>query len=102
MRRAAVLGSPGRQGAEGSAVRFRDDRPEERERAREAVRQWRAANPQGTPGQMAAELGPHFPPDYGPVLRAVLFRTDLRDAKVTTGITVAGEDQATGTAGASR
>jgi hypothetical protein len=74
-------------------VRFREDSEEEHARARDGVREWRAANPDGTPDEMAAELGPRFHPDYGPLLRAVLFRTDLRDAKVTTGITIiAGEN----------
>jgi hypothetical protein len=58
------------------------------------VKNWRAANPDGTPDEMAADLADGFDPDYGPLLRAVLFRTDLRDAKVTTGITIiAGEDR---------
>jgi len=74
-------------------MRYRDDKPEDLERAREAVRDWRAADPDGTPDEMLAALAGKFHPDYGPLLRAVLFRTDLRDAKVTTGITIiAGED----------
>ncbi len=74
-------------------MRYRDDKPEDLERAREAVRDWRAADPDGTPDEMLAALAGEFHPDYGPLLRAVLFRTDLRDAKVTTGITIiAGED----------
>jgi hypothetical protein len=37
---------------------------------------------------MVTALGGDFHRDYGPVLRAMLFRADLRDAKVTTGITI--------------
>jgi hypothetical protein len=49
-------------------------------------------HPDGMPEEMLADLGPVFHPDYRPVLRAMLFRVDLRDAKVTTGITIiAGE-----------
>jgi hypothetical protein len=69
-------------------VRFREDKPEDLERAREAVQEWRAANPKGTAGQMLAALAGQFHQDYGPVLRSVLFRTDLYDAKVTTGISI--------------
>jgi len=78
-------------------VRYREDSEEDRTRARDAVREWRAANPDGTVAEMLAAIGPRFHPDYGPLLRAVLFRTDLRDAKVTTGISII-----TGPAGASR
>jgi hypothetical protein len=73
-------------------VRFREDTEGERTRARETVRAWRDGHPDGSPDEMVTDLGPGFHKDYGPVLRAVLFRTDLRDAKVTTGITIiAGE-----------
>jgi hypothetical protein len=83
-----VLGTAG-----GSIVRYRDDRPGDRERAREAVKAWRAAHPDGTPDEMLADLAGQFHPDFAPVLRALLFRTDLRDAKVTTGIRIiTGED----------
>lgn len=73
-------------------MRFREDSEADRTRARDAVRTWREENPDGTPAEMLAELGPQFHADYGPVLRAMLFRADLRDANVTTGITIiAGE-----------
>ena len=75
--------SPGQQ-----PMRFREDTEKDQARAREAVGAWRDEHPDGSPDDMLAALGPCFHPDYGPVLRAVLFRADLRDAKVTTGITI--------------
>jgi hypothetical protein len=75
-------------------LRFREDTEEDRARAREAVKAWREENPDGAPDEMVAAVGSKFHSDYGPVLRAMLFRADLRDAKVTTGITIiAGEDR---------
>ena len=55
-------------------MRFREDNPAVLERARAAVAQWREQNPEGTDDQLTAALGPQFHPDYGPVLRAMLFR----------------------------
>jgi hypothetical protein len=69
-------------------VRFRENTGEDRSRAREAVKAWREANPDGSPAEMVTALDGDFRKDYGPVLRAILFRADLRDAKVTTGITI--------------
>ena len=57
-------------------MRYRQDSPEELARARTAVAQWRDQNPEGTP----AELGDQFAPDYGPVLRGMLFAADRRRA----------------------
>jgi hypothetical protein len=75
-------------------VRFREDKPEDRERARATVRQWRDAHPDGSADEMLVDLGPDFHPDYGPVLRAFLWLSDLRDAHVTTGISIiTGEDR---------
>ena len=65
-------------------MRFRENSEKEQAKAREAVKAWRAEHPDGTPAEMLAELGPEFHADYGPVLRAMLFRADLRDAEVTT------------------
>jgi hypothetical protein len=69
-------------------MRFREDTEDDRARARDAVRAWRDEHPDGSPEEMLAALGPQYHADYGPVLRAMLFRADLRDAKVTTGITI--------------
>jgi hypothetical protein len=71
-------------------VRFREDSPKELARARAAVTAWREQNPGGTAGQLTTELGSQFHPDYGPVLRAVLFAVDRHRARVTTGIPVGG------------
>ncbi len=65
VRPAAVLGGPGRAGAGGHAMRFREDGPQELARARAAVMDWRDRTPAGTAWQLAAELGAQFHPDYG-------------------------------------
>jgi hypothetical protein len=57
-------------------MRFREDNPEDLDRARTAVAQWRQQNPAGTENQLLAALSPQFHPDYAPVLRAVLFTHD--------------------------
>ena len=74
-----------------AAGRWRDENPEELEKLRTAVREWREANPDGHPDEMVHALAGQFRVDYEPVLRSVLFRLDLRDAKVTTGITIIGD-----------
>jgi hypothetical protein len=74
-------------------VRFREDKPQDLERARRAVLDWREQHPDGTAEEMLAAIGKDFHKDYGTVLRAVLYRTDLRSAKITTGIKVATEGQ---------
>jgi len=73
-------------------VRFREDRPGDLEKARAAVTRWREQHPDGTAEEMLADLGGQFHRDYGPVLRSVLFRADLRSPSVSAGITIiAGE-----------
>ncbi len=72
-------------------MRFRDDSPQELARARAAVATWRNQNPEGTPGQLVAELGGQFHRDYGPVLRAVLFVADRHRARYITGIPAGGD-----------
>ena len=57
-------------------MRFREDNPEDLDRARTAVAQWREQNPAGTENQLLTALSPQFHPDYAPVLRAVLFTHD--------------------------
>ena len=59
-------------------MRFREDKAADLERARAAVAEWREQNPAGTQDQLKAALGAKFHPDYGPVLRAVLFTLDRR------------------------
>jgi hypothetical protein len=76
------------------AGRWKDEKPEDLDRLRAAVRKWREANPDGLPDEMAAALASQFRPDWEPVLRAYLFRADLLDAHVTTGISIiAGKNQ---------
>jgi hypothetical protein len=69
-------------------VRFRDNKPDDLERARTAVREWRQLHPQGTGGELVDDLGAQFHPDYGPVLRAVLFAVDSHGAKIATGVSI--------------
>lgn len=76
-------------------MRFREDTADELARARAAVGAWRAANPAGSYDQAVAALGHEFHPDYGPVLRAVLYVIDKHRAHQVTGII-------TGAAGARR
>jgi hypothetical protein len=59
-------------------MRFREDKAADQERARAAVAEWREQNPAGTQDQLTVGLGAQFHPDYGPVLRAVLFTLDQR------------------------
>ena len=68
------------------AVRFRDDNPAGLARARAAVKAWRVQNPAGTGDELVAAVGRQFHPDYGVVLRAVLFAVDRHRAREVTGI----------------
>ena len=70
-------------------MRFSEDKPGDLERARAAVAAWRTQNPDGTSSDMAAAIGGQFHPDYGPVLRAMLFTVDRRRAPIITGIVTA-------------
>jgi hypothetical protein len=69
-----------------SAVRFRDDNPADLARARAAVTVWRDQNRAGTSDELVAAVGRQFHPDYGVVLRAVLFAVDRHRAREMTGI----------------
>jgi hypothetical protein len=69
-------------------VRFREQKPEDLERARTKVREWRAENPEGTAEEMLAALAGQFHKDYAPVLRSVLFRGDLDGAEIAAGISI--------------
>ena len=68
-------------------MRYRENRPGDLDRARKAVASWREQHPQGTAGQLVADLGAQFHRDHGPVLRAVLFAADRHQARQVTGIT---------------
>jgi hypothetical protein len=68
------------------AVRFRDDHPADLARARTAVTAWRDQHPAGTSDELIAAVGRQFHPDYGVVLRAVLFAVDSHRAREVTGI----------------
>ena len=69
-------------------MRFREDRAEDLIRARAAMAGWPQQHPQGTTGQLVADLEGQFHPDYGPVLRAVLYAVDSHGTKITTGVSV--------------
>jgi hypothetical protein len=68
-------------------MRFREDKPEDLQRARIEVAAWRERNPQGTADHLITDLGGRFHEDYGPLLRAVLFTVDRHAARAVTGIT---------------
>ena len=57
-------------------MRFSEDSAEDLDRARAAVAVWREKYPEGTAEQLVNALGPKFHPDYGPVLRGILFAVD--------------------------
>jgi hypothetical protein len=69
-------------------MRFSENRPEDLARARTAAREWRERNPQGTAEQLIANIGSQFHPDYGTVLRGILFAIDSHGSKITTGISI--------------
>ena len=68
-------------------MRFRDENPEDLARARADVAAWRDRNPQGTSEDLVATIGHRFHPEYGIVLRGILFAVDRRRARQVTGIT---------------
>ena len=68
-------------------MRFREDSPADLARARAAVTAWREQNPTGTGEELVAAAGHQFYPEYGVVLRGVLFAVDRRRARQITGIT---------------
>jgi hypothetical protein len=74
-------------------MRFRDDKPGDLDRARMVVREWRKQHPQGTAEQLVCDLAGHFHADYAVVLRGVLFAIDSHDTKITTGISILGENR---------
>ena len=67
-------------------MRFRDDSPADLTRARTAVTACRDQNRAGTSDELVAAVGRHFHPDYGVVLRALLFAVDRHRARDVTGI----------------
>jgi hypothetical protein len=71
----------------GAAVRFREDNSADLARARAAVTAWRDQHPAGTSDELVAAVGRQFHPDYGVVLRAVLFAVDRHRAREVTGVT---------------
>ncbi len=66
-------------------MRFREEKFSDLPRAREALEKWRAAHPQGTTEQLIAAVGPAFHPEWGVVLRGVLFAVDRHQARIVTG-----------------
>ena len=70
-------------------MRYREDSTEAQACARQAVAAWREQHPDDTAEEMLAAIGGDFHPDYGPVLRACLFRQQLRDPQVAAGVTIA-------------
>ena len=70
-------------------MRFPEDKPEDLEQARAAVRHWRAEHPGGTVDQLVEQVGARLHPDWAPVLRAMLFVVDRHAARCVTGIVTA-------------
>jgi hypothetical protein len=66
-------------------MRYRENKPEDLERARAAVAAWRDQRPQGTAEQLVEDLGGQFHRDYEPVLRSVLVVVDRHRAWEVTG-----------------
>jgi hypothetical protein len=66
-------------------VRFRDEKPADLIQARAEVAAWRDRNPAGTGEDLVAAIGHRFHPDYGVVLRGVLFAVDRHRARQVTG-----------------
>ena len=82
MRRAAEAHA----GGDRYAVRYREDKPADLDRARVAVAAWRDQNPAGTSEELVAAVGHQFHRDYAVVLRAVLFAVDRHRARQVTGL----------------
>jgi hypothetical protein len=82
-----MLGKADRPGAQGRAMRYREDTPAEQARARAAVEAWREANPAGTCEELAGAIGGQFHPDYAVVLRGFFFAADRDQARPVTGTT---------------
>lgn len=76
LRRVGVLGAAGRPGAQGRAMRYREDTPAEQARARAAVEAWRQQNPEGTAEELVGAIGGQFHPDYAVVLRGFFFAAE--------------------------
>ncbi len=66
-------------------MRYRENKPGDLDRARAAVAAWRSQNPGGTSEDLVAAIGHQFHPDYGVVLRALLFAADRHQARQVTG-----------------
>lgn len=66
-------------------MRFREVKQEDLARARAAVSAWREHNPTGSYEQVVTDLV-GFHKDYGPILRAMLFRLDRNRAHEITGV----------------
>lgn len=69
-------------------MRFSEDSPQDLARARSAVKEWRERNLLGTAEQLIADIGSQFHPDYGTVLRGILFAVDSHGAKIITGVSI--------------
>jgi hypothetical protein len=69
-----------------SVVRFRENRPEDLDRARAAVAAWRDRNPSDTCEELLAAIGHQFHQEYAVVLHAVRFAVDRHRARQVTGI----------------
>jgi hypothetical protein len=71
-------------------MRYRDWKSSDLDRAKRAMRDWRGENPQGNAEQLIADIAEQFHPDYGVVLRGLLFAVDRQTARRLTPSTTVG------------
>jgi hypothetical protein len=76
-------------------MRYRDWKSADLDRARRAVRAWRDEHPQEIADQLIADIAAQFHPDYGVVLRGILFAVD-RNQQVTGIVTGPGRARLSG------
>ena len=81
---AAILSEKARPGAQGRAMRYREDTPAEQARARTAVEEWREQNPGGTTRSWSARSAASST-RITPLCSAALFAADRDQARSSPG-----------------
>jgi hypothetical protein len=69
-------------------MRHREVKQADLDRAKAAVAAWREQNPQGSYGEMEADLSGQFRDGYGVILRGILFAVDSHNARIAKGIVI--------------
>jgi hypothetical protein len=67
-------------------MRYRDWKSSDLDCARNAVHLWRDKHPQGSADQLITDIAAQFHPDYGVVLRGLLWAVDRNRTRQITGI----------------